>query len=77
MFLAKGLPRWSSKFAAAYHVEVQGFTEVHLLHQQQQLAPHFLGFEKQAVDGLDRAALAQELQHCEESQVLLCQMIFW
>lgn len=54
---------------------MQGFIEVELLHQQQQPAPHLLRFEKQTVDGLHGAALTQELQHCEHSQVLLGQMI--
>lgn len=69
------LQPWPSTAAATHHVEVQGFAEVDLLHQQQQLAAHLLRFEEQTVDGLDGATLAQELQGCEESQVLVGQVI--
>lgn len=65
----------ASSLAATHHVEVQGFAEVYLLQQELQPAPHLLGFEQQAVDGLSRTTLAQELQHGEESQVLLGHVI--
>lgn len=67
---------WStSTLAATHHVEVQGFAEVYLIQQEQQPAPHLLGFKQQTVDGLSRSTLAQELQHSEESQVLLGHVI--
>lgn len=58
-----------------HHVEMESSAEVHLLQQQQQPAPHLLRFEKQTVDGLNRTALTQEVQKCQQSQVLLGQMV--
>lgn len=56
-------------------MEVQSFAEVDRLQQQHQPLLHLLGFEQQAVEGLDGATLTQEVQDGEESHVLLGQMI--
>ena len=55
---------------------MQCSAEVHVLQQLQQLAPHLLGFEQQAVGWLDRGTHTQELKARQESQVLAGQMFF-
>lgn len=61
--------------AATHRSQVQSLAEVDLVQQQQQAAPHIQWFEKQAADGLGGAALAQEVQRCEEGLILLGQMV--
>lgn len=58
-----------------YHVDMQGFATVNLLHQQQEPAPHLLRFIKLAMDGVNWAALTQELQDFKESKILVDQML--
>lgn len=71
-------PQWLGlRTDDTHHAEMESFAEVHLLQQMQQPLPHLLWFEKQTMDGLERTTFTQEVQNCQEKQVLLGQMVLW